>query len=286
LDQIPPFLDIKHSRRAVVGGGEPRIGKVHLVGAGPGNPDLLTLGALRALQQADVVVYDHLVGDGILDLARRDAQRIYAGKEASNHSMRQQDINELLVRLARQGKRVVRLKGGDPFIFGRGGEELEVLARAGIPFEVVPGVTAASGVSCYSGIPLTHRDHAQACVFVTGHLKDGTVNLDWPALARPRQTIVIYMGLAALAEICRQLATHGLPQSTPAAVVEQGTTAHQRVVAGTLSTLPALAAESALQPPCLIIVGSVVSLREPLSWFVPELPATPAAAGMREALAS
>ena len=273
MDQIPPFLELK------------RVGKVHLVGAGPGNPDLLTLGALKALQQADVVVYDHLVGDAILDLVPRHAHRIYAGKEAANHSMRQEDINQLLVRLARHGKRVVRLKGGDPFIFGRGGEELEVLARAGIPFEVVPGVTAASGVSCYAGIPLTHRDHAQACVFVTGHLKDGTVNLDWPALARPRQTVVIYMGLAALAEICRRLAAHGLPESTPAAVVEQGTTTHQRVVAGTLSTLPARAAESALQPPCLIIVGSVVSLREPLSWFVPETVSSYTPTTLHEALA-
>jgi uroporphyrin-III C-methyltransferase/precorrin-2 dehydrogenase/sirohydrochlorin ferrochelatase len=247
-----------------------RIGKVHLVGAGPGNPDLLTLGALKALQQADVLVYDHLVGDGILDLAPRHVQRIYAGKEAANHSMRQEEINELLVRLAHQGMRVVRLKGGDPFIFGRGGEELEALAQAGIPFEVVPGVTAASGVSCYTGIPLTHRDHAQACVFVTGHLKDGTVNLDWPALARPRQTVVIYMGLAALPEIARQLIAHGLPETTAAAVVERGTTTRQRMVTGTLSTLPDLAAASALKPPSLIIVGTVVSLHRPLSWFVPE----------------
>jgi uroporphyrin-III C-methyltransferase/precorrin-2 dehydrogenase/sirohydrochlorin ferrochelatase len=274
LDQTPPFLDIK------------RIGKVHLVGAGPGDPDLLTLGALKALQRADVVVYDHLVGNGILELAPRHAQRVYAGKESAHHSMRQEDINQLLVRLARQGRRVVRLKGGDPFIFGRGGEELEALAQAGIPFEVVPGITAASGVSCYAGIPLTHRDHAQACVFVTGHLKDGTVNLDWPALARPHQTVVIYMGLAALAEICRQLAAHGLPESTPAAVVEQGTTTRQRVVTGTLATLPARALESALKPPCLIIVGSVVSLHEPLSWFEPESAVTPLAVRMRAALPS
>lgn len=255
MDHVPPFLEPKRS------------GKVHLVGAGPGNPDLLTLGALKALQQADVVVYDHLVGDGILDLVPRHAQLVYAGKEAANHSMRQEEINQLLVQLAKQGMTVVRLKGGDPFMFGRGGEELEALAEAGVRFEVVPGVTAAAGVSCYSGIPLTHRDHAQACVFVTGHLKDGSVDLDWPALARPRQTIVIYMGLAALAEICRQLAAHGLPETTPAAVVEQGTTPQQRVVAGTLATLPALAAQRALKPPCLIIVGSVVSLHEPLSWF-------------------
>lgn len=255
MDHLPPFLELQRS------------GKVHLVGAGPGNPDLLTLGALKALQQADVVVYDHLVGNGILDLVPRHAQRVYAGKEAANHSMQQEEINQLLVQLARQGMTVVRLKGGDPFIFGRGGEELEALAAAGVPFEVVPGVTAAAGVSCYSGIPLTHRDHAQACVFVTGHLKDGSVDLDWSALARPRQTIVIYMGLAALGEICHQLAAHGLPETTPAAVVEQGTTPQQRVVAGTLATLPALAAQRALKPPCLIIVGSVVSLHGSLSWF-------------------
>lgn len=251
-----------------------RIGKVRLVGAGPGHPDLLTVAALKALQQADVVVYDHLVGNAILDLVARRTQLVYAGKEAANHSMAQADINRLLVGLARAGKQVVRLKGGDPFIFGRGGEELEALEQAGIPFEVVPGVTAASGVSCYTGIPLTHRDHAQACIFVTGHLKDGSVNLDWAALARPRQTIVIYMGLAALAEICRQLIAHGLPESTPAAVVEQGTTAQQRVVSGTLATLPAHAAENALAPPSLIIVGTVVGLHETLSWFEPALSAT------------
>ncbi len=185
--------------------------------------------------------------------------------------MPQADINHLLVGLARSGKQVVRLKGGDPFIFGRGGEELEALAQACIPFEVVPGVTAASGVSCYTGIPLTHRDHAQACIFVTGHLRDGSVNLDWQALARPRQTIVIYMGLAALAEICRQLIAHGLADSTPAAVVEQGTTMQQRVITGTLATLPAHAADNAVAPPGLIIVGTVVALHETLTWFEPAL---------------
>ena len=265
MEHPPRFLDIKQRRSVVAGGGV-----VYLVGAGPGNPDLLTVRALRRLQQADVVVYDHLVGDGILDLAHRDAQLIYAGKEAARHAMRQEDINQLLVRLARQGKRVVRLKGGDPFIFGRGGEELEALAQEGVPFEVVPGVTAASGVSCYTGIPLTHRDHAQACVFATGHLKDGSVNLDWTALARSHQTVVIYMGFAALPEIARQLTAHGLPDSTPTAVVEQGTTMRQRVVTGTLSTIPNLALHSGLKPPCLIVIGSVVSLHERLSWFTPE----------------
>jgi len=278
LDHIPPFLRVAE-RRGMSPSGSPHnaygnervpgTGLVYLVGAGPGEPDLLTLRALRLLQEADAVVYDHLVGDGILDLAPRDAQRIYAGKEDAHHSMRQEDINRLLVELARQGKRVVRLKGGDPFIFGRGGEELEALAEAGVPFEVVPGVTAAAGVSCYAGIPLTHREHAQACVFVTGHLKDGTVNLDWPALARPRQTLVIYMGLAGLPEISRQLIAHGLPDDTPAAVIERGTTAHQRVVSGGLATLPSLATASELKPPCLIVIGSVVSLQTRLSWFAP-----------------
>ena len=245
-------------------------GEVYLVGAGPGDPDLLTFRALRLLQKADVVVHDNLVSKPILDMARRDAERIYVGKKRNDHTLPQEGINQLLVRLAKQGKRVLRLKGGDPFIFGRGGEEIETLAEHGIPFQVVPGITAASGVAAYAGIPLTHRDHAQSCIFVTGHLKDGSMNLDWDALARPKQTIVVYMGLLGLETLCAELVAHGMPDSTPAAIVQQGTTQNQRVVTGTLATLPAIARRENLHAPTLIIVGGVVTLRDKLSWFKPE----------------
>ncbi len=244
-------------------------GEVYLVGAGPGDPDLLTFRALRLMQKADVVVYDNLVAKPIVDMTRRDAQRIYVGKKRAEHTMQQEDINELLVRLAKEGKRVLRLKGGDPFIFGRGGEEIETLAAHGVPFQVVPGITAASGVASYAGIPLTHRDHAQACVFVTGHLKDGTMNLDWDLLARPRQTVVVYMGLHGLETLCSKLVEHGLPGTTPIAIVQQGTTPHQRVVTGTLATLPHEPKVSELHAPTLIIVGGVVTLRDKLAWFHP-----------------
>ncbi|MGD8785754.1 MAG: siroheme synthase CysG [Thioalkalispiraceae bacterium] len=244
-------------------------GEVYLVGAGPGDPDLLTFRALRLMQQADVVVYDRLVSAPILDLVRRDAEFIYAGKERDKHTLPQESINALLVRIAKEGKKVLRLKGGDPFIFGRGGEEIETLMEEGIPFQVVPGITAAAGCSSYAGIPLTHRDYVQSCMFVTGHLKDGSTNLNWDVIAQPNQTVVFYMGLHTVAPLCENLIKHGLDRETPAALVEQGTTQNQRVHVGTLATLPDLVVEKDVKPPTLIIVGHVVELHDKLKWFNP-----------------
>ena len=246
-------------------------GEVYLVGAGPGDPDLLTFRALRLMQQADVIVYDRLVSKEILELCRRDAEKIYVGKERNLHSLPQQSINELLAKLALAGKRVVRLKGGDPFIFGRGGEEIETLIQHGINFQVAPGITAASGCASYAGIPLTHRDHAQSCTFVTGHLQDGSINLNWRQLSAPKQTVVIYMGLVGLEVICAQLIAHGSPPDLPAAIIQQGTTQQQRVLTGTLTDLPQRVALAELKAPTLIIIGTVVNLREKLSWFQPAI---------------
>lgn len=246
---------------------DPAMGMVALVGAGPGDPELLTLRAARLIREADVLVIDHLVGEGVLALARPGTERIYVGKESGHHTLPQEDINVLLVRLAREGRRVARLKGGDPYIFGRGGEEVEELVAAGIPFEVVPGITAACGVAAYAGIPLTHRDHAQSVVFATGHRRHGESALDWTALARPHQTAVIYMGVGQLAAHCAALIAHGRGADTPAALIENATTPRQRVLVSTLASLPERALEAGIKPPALLIIGEVVGMAGKLDWF-------------------
>jgi uroporphyrin-III C-methyltransferase/precorrin-2 dehydrogenase/sirohydrochlorin ferrochelatase len=248
-------------------------GEVTLVGAGPGDPELLTLKALRALQDADVILHDRLVPEGLLDMARRDAARICVGKAAGSIGSTQEEINALLIEHARQGKRVVRLKGGDPFIFGRGGEELEALAKAQISFSVIPGVTAAAGCAAYAGIPLTHRDYAHSVTFVTGHADREGREPDWRALAKPGLTAVFYMGLARVEQIASQLVAHGAATSLPAAVIAQGTLQNQRVVTGTLATIAAAAAASNIQSPALLLVGEVVSLHASLAWFNSAAPA-------------
>ena len=244
-------------------------GEVYLVGAGPGDPDLLTFKALRLMQMADVVVYDRLVSAPVLDMVRRDAEKIYAGKAKANHAIPQENINQLLVRLAKEGKRVLRLKGGDPFIFGRGGEEIAELIDENIEFQVVPGITAASGCASYAGIPLTHRDHSQACIFVTGHRRDGSDDLNWEMLSHANQTVVFYMGLDNVARICSSLKAHGRAADTPAALVEKGTTAEQRVFVGDLDSLPGIIEQNEVHAPTLILVGEVVALHDRLGWYKP-----------------
>ncbi len=246
------------------------IGEVYLVGAGPGDPDLLTFKAVRLMQQADVMVYDRLVSKPILDMANKNAERLYVGKEKENHAVPQGEINDLLVKLALEGKRVLRLKGGDPFIFGRGGEEIEKLAENNVPFQVVPAVTAASGCSAYAGIPLTHRDYAQSVTFATGHLKDGSINLNWEQLTQQNHTIVFYMGLTGINVISKELQAHGMSGDMPAALVEQGTTRNQRVHIGTVATLPQLVIDSGVRAPTLTIIGEVVKLHDTLHWYEPE----------------
>ena len=244
------------------------LGEVYLVGAGPGDPDLLTFKALRLIQQADVVLYDRLVSKGVMELVRRDSEIIYVGKKGgSDKSTRQVDINNQLVELAKSGKRVCRLKGGDPFIFGRGGEEIESLSEHNIPFQVVPGITAASGCSSYSGIPLTHRDYSQSCRFVTAHLKDGTTDLPWDELIVDQQTIVFYMALSGANYICEKLMEHGMNKDMPIAIIEKGTMPEQKVYISSLTELPDLLAKEDIHAPTLMIVGEVVKLNEKLNWY-------------------
>jgi uroporphyrin-III C-methyltransferase/precorrin-2 dehydrogenase/sirohydrochlorin ferrochelatase len=271
MDGARALLEAEIDRSAPDGSApEDAHGEVYLVGAGPGDPDLLSFRALRLMQKADIVLYDRLVDSRIVDLVRRDAERLYVGKKRADHAVPQEDISDLLVHYALQGKRVLRLKGGDPFIFGRGGEEIEKLAAAGVPFQVCPAVTAASGASAYAGIPLTHRDYAQSCLFITGHGKHGPVDLDWETILRPRQTVAVYMGLAHLADLMRQFLARGASPELPAAIVENATRPSQRVVTGTISDLARKAHEAGLRGPTLIIVGEVVRLRDQLNWYAPK----------------
>ena len=261
------LVDLSHvmnpARRA--SSATPAPGTVTLLGAGPGDPELLTVKAVKALQAAQLVLYDHLVSPAVLELLPPQAERIYVGKESSRHTLPQEDIIELMLRLARSGRSLLRIKGGDGYIFGRGGEEAQALAAEGIPFTVIPGLTAAQGAAASGGIPLTHRDHAASLVLATGHLRDGKgLDMDWAMLARPRQTVVLYMGVNNLPEICRQLMAHGLPGDTPAALVEKATLPDERCITGTVAELPALALRHQVRPPALIMIGGVVTVRAQL----------------------
>lgn len=265
LRKTPRLAVVEGSGYVCAARSQLQAGEVALVGAGPGDPELLTVKALSYLQQADVVLYDYLVSDEIMALIPSETILVCVGKRAGHHSVPQEKTNQLLVDFARQGYRVVRIKGGDPFMFGRGGEELEVLFEAGVKFQVVPGITAAAGATAYAGIPLTHRDYAQSALFVTGHLKAQAEDLDWSTLARGKQTLVIYMGLSNAAAIAEQLQLHGRQASTPVAIIERGTQVNQQVLIGTLQTLPSLASQA--QSPALIVVGEVVALAAKLHWF-------------------
>jgi len=257
---------VKELEKRLIETKEGGLGEVYLVGAGPGDPDLLTFKALRLIQQADVVLYDRLVSKGVLELVRRDAEMIYVGKK-DGESSRQVEINKLMVDLANSGQRVCRLKGGDPFIFGRGGEEIETLSDNGISFQVVPGITAASGCSAYAGIPLTHRDYSQSCRFVTAHLKDGSDNLPWSEFVVEQQTVIFYMALTSANHVCQQLINHGMRKDMPVALVERGTTPEQKVYTTTLTEFSNLINDKEIHAPTLLIVGEVVNLREKLGWY-------------------
>ena len=264
---LPKKLDLRMFNKLLLRIKSKKTGEVFLVGAGPGERDLLTIRALHLMQKCDICIYDNLVSKDILELVRRDADLVYAGKKQDQHTLSQDKINSLLIKYAKQGKKVLRLKGGDPFIFGRGGEEIESLMKNKILFQVVPGITAASGIASYSGIPLTHRDHAQSCLFLTGHLKDGAIDFEWPKLIVENQTLVVYMGLLSLDELVKKLIHNGMSKKMPIAIIESGTTAKQRVVIGELSNIKSKAGKSKIKSPALIIIGTVVNLRSKLNWF-------------------
>jgi uroporphyrin-III C-methyltransferase / precorrin-2 dehydrogenase / sirohydrochlorin ferrochelatase len=263
----PKKLNSRLFNKILLGMRKQKTGEVYLVGAGPGERDLLTIRALHLMQKCDICIYDNLVSKDILELVRRDADLIYAGKKQDQHTLSQNKINSLLIKFAKQGKRVLRLKGGDPFIFGRGGEEIESLMKNKILFQVVPGITAANGVASYSGIPLTHRDYAQSCLFLTGHLKDGSIDFEWPKLIVKNQTLVVYMGLLSLNELVKNLLLHGMVKKMPIAIIESGTTSKQKVIIGELSNIKEKVSKLKIKSPALIIIGSVIKLRSKLDWF-------------------